>query len=35
MKTAGGKLISARVCVKLYEGLEDGVTFVAVVQTIN
>lgn len=35
LKTADGKLITARVCVKLYEGVEDGVAFVAVVQTIN
>lgn len=35
MKTADGKLITARVSVKIYEGFEEGVSFVAVVQTIN
>jgi len=35
LKTAEGKLINARVCVKLFEGLDDGISFVAVVQTVN
>lgn len=35
MKTADGKLITTRITVKIFEDIDDGVGFVALVQTVN
>jgi len=35
LKTADNKLITAKISVKIFEGIEEGISFIALVQTIN
>ena len=35
LKTTDNKLITAKISVKIFEGIEDGISFIALIQTIN
>jgi hypothetical protein len=35
LKTADNKLINAKISVKIFEGIEEGISFIALLQTIN